>query len=39
VRETGVFFATIIGGKIFSEHHLLRKAVATLIMIGGAIIV
>jgi len=26
-------------GKIFSEHHLLRKAIATLIMIGGAIIV
>lgn len=38
VKRSSVFFATIIGGKIFNEHHLLRKAIATLIMIGGAVI-
>lgn len=38
VKRTSVFFATVIGGKIFNEHHLLRKAIATLIMIIGAII-
>lgn len=38
VKRSSVFFATIIGGKIFNEHNLLRKAIATLIMIGGAVI-
>lgn len=38
VKRTSVFFATIIGGKIFDEHNLVRKAIATLIMIGGAIL-
>jgi drug/metabolite transporter (DMT)-like permease len=38
VKRSSVFFATIIGGKIFKEHHLLRKAIATLIMIAGAVI-
>ncbi len=38
VKRSSVFFATIIGGKIFKEHNLIRKAVATLIMIAGAII-
>lgn len=38
VKRTSVFFATIIGGKIFKEHNLIRKAIATLIMIGGAIL-
>lgn len=38
VKRTSVFFATVIGGKIFKEHHLLKKAIATLIMIAGAVI-
>ncbi len=38
VKRSSVFFATIIGGKIFKEHHLIRKAIATLIMIAGAVI-
>lgn len=38
VKRSSVFFATIIGGKIFNEHHLIRKAIATLIMIAGAVI-
>ncbi|KUG25924.1 permease of the drug/metabolite transporter (dmt) superfamily [hydrocarbon metagenome] len=38
VKRSSVFFATIIGGKIFNEHNLLRKAIATLIMIAGAVI-
>lgn len=38
VKRSSVFFATVIGGKLFNEHHLLRKAIATLIMIAGAVI-
>lgn len=38
VKRSSVFFVTIIGGKIFNEHNLLRKAIATLIMIAGAVI-
>lgn len=38
MKRTSVFFATVIGGKIFKEHHLLRKTIATLIMIGGALL-
>lgn len=39
VKRTSVFFASVIGGKIFHEHRLLMKAIATLIMIGGAILI
>ncbi len=38
MKRTSVFFATVIGGRIFNEHHLLRKTIATIIMIGGAIL-
>lgn len=38
MKRTSVFFATVIGGKIFKEHHLIRKAIATIIMIIGAIL-
>ena len=38
VKRTSVFFTTVIGGRIFREHHLIRKAIATLVMIAGAVI-
>ncbi len=38
MKRTSVFFATVIGGKIFKEHNLLRKSIATLIMISGALL-
>jgi drug/metabolite transporter (DMT)-like permease len=39
IKRTSVFFAAIIGGKIFKEKKLLLKAAATIIMIAGAILV
>ncbi len=35
VKRISVFFASIIGGKIFNEQKLLQKAIATAILIGG----
>lgn len=35
VKRISVFFASIIGGKIFNEEKLLQKAIATAILIGG----
>ena len=37
VKRISVFFSTIVGGKIFKEKHLLRKAAATAILVAGAI--
>lgn len=37
VKRFSVFFAAIIGGKIFHEHKLLQKAVATIILITGVL--
>ena len=36
VKRTSVFFASIFGGKIFSEHFLLKKGIAIIIMLVGA---
>jgi len=37
VKRISVFFSTIIGGKIFREKDLLKKAAATAIMVAGAV--
>ncbi|MBI9067383.1 MAG: hypothetical protein JEZ09_08835, partial [Salinivirgaceae bacterium] len=37
IKRTSVFFATVIGGHYFNEKNLLRKSLATLLMIAGAI--
>jgi drug/metabolite transporter (DMT)-like permease len=37
VKRISVFFSTLIGGKIFKEKNLLRKAAATAIMVAGAV--
>ncbi len=39
VKRTSVFFAAVIGGRIFKETKLMRRAVAALIMIAGAILI
>jgi drug/metabolite transporter (DMT)-like permease len=36
IKRTSVFFASIIGGRIFSESNLLKKGIAILIMLYGA---
>lgn len=36
IKRTSVFFASIFGGKIFSEHYLLKKGLAIIIMLAGA---
>jgi len=39
IKRTSIFFATIIGGKIFSEHALLHRSIATLLMLGGVYLI
>jgi len=35
IKRTSIFFAAIIGGKLFSEYAILRKGIATLLMLAG----
>jgi len=39
IKRTSIFFAVIIGGKIFSEHALLRRGIATLFMLLGVYLI
>lgn len=39
IRRTSSLFTTIIGGEIFKEKDLLRKSIACLVMIVGAVLV
>jgi len=39
LKRLSVLFAVIIGGKLFNEKHLLRKTIATIILIIGAVLV
>ncbi|MCX6150597.1 MAG: EamA family transporter [Ignavibacteriales bacterium] len=39
VKRTSVFFAALIGGKMFDETNLLKKAVAAAIIIGGSLLI
>lgn len=39
IKRTSVFFAAIGGGKIFNEKNLVKKAIATAIMVAGAIFI
>jgi len=39
IKRTSIFFATVIGGKIFHESYLMRKAISTAMMVGGAILI
>ncbi len=39
VKRLSVLFASLYGGKIFSEHYLFRKTVAIVTMLAGAYLV
>lgn len=39
LKRISVFIATLLGGKIFNESYLLRKSIASLIMVIGAALV
>ncbi|MEI6731300.1 MAG: EamA family transporter [archaeon] len=36
LKRTSVFFAVLIGGKIFKDHHLVRRLIATAFLVAGA---
>lgn len=39
IKRTSVFFAIVIGGRYFKDQNLLRKSIATMVMIAGAILI
>ena len=39
VKRTSVFWATIIGGKIFNEDNLLKKTFAVIFIVAGTILI
>jgi drug/metabolite transporter (DMT)-like permease len=39
MKRTAVFFAAVIGGRIFKEHDYKKRILATLIMVIGAILI
>ena len=39
IKRISVFFAVIIGGRLFREHNLLKRVIATAIMVAGAVLV
>src|ERR1035437_4987381 len=39
VKRISVFIAVVIGGRLFNEKNLLKKAIATAIMVAGAIMI
>jgi bacterial/archaeal transporter family protein len=39
MKRTAVFFAIVIGGKLFKEHDYKKRIISSLIMITGAILI
>jgi len=39
IKRTAVLFTIIIGGELFHESNLFRKSIASIVMIGGAILI
>jgi len=39
VKRTSVFWATIVGGKIFNEENLLKKTLAVILIVAGTILI
>lgn len=39
IKRTSVFFASIIGGKLFNEKYLFRKAFAIIILLLGTVLI
>ena len=39
IKRTSVFFAAVFGGRYFKEHNLLRRSIAVLVMVVGAVVI
>lgn len=39
VKRTSVFWATVIGGKIFKDKYLLKRSIAAVLIIAGAMLI
>jgi transporter family protein len=39
IKRMSAFFTVLIGGELFHEGHLVRKLIATAIIIGGALLI
>ena len=39
IKRTSVFWATVIGGKIFSDKDLLKRSLAAIFIVAGAILI
>jgi len=39
IKRISVFFAVLIGGKLFKEHNLPRKIIATILLVAGALFI
>lgn len=39
IKRTSVFWATVIGGKIFSDKDLLKRSIAAILILIGAILI
>jgi drug/metabolite transporter (DMT)-like permease len=39
IKRTSVFWAAVIGGKIFSDKDLLKRSIAAVLIIAGAILI
>jgi drug/metabolite transporter (DMT)-like permease len=39
LKRLSIFFAILIGGKLFGEHRLGRKIIATIILIMGVLFI
>lgn len=39
IKRTSVFWATVIGGKLFNDKDLLKRSIAALLILAGAILI
>jgi len=39
IKRTSVFWATVIGGKIFNDKDLLKRSIAAVLILVGAILI
>ena len=39
IKRTSIFFAAVIGGKLFSEHAVFRRGIAALLMLAGVYLI
>jgi drug/metabolite transporter (DMT)-like permease len=39
IKRISVFFAVLIGGKLFKEHNLLRRLIATALLVLGTLLI